>query len=204
VYEKYAAFTMISKPDYLLNLQLAETVERIDGAVVECGVWRGGMIAGIADVLGSSREYILCDSFEGLPKAQPIDGPAAHLWQSNTAGPTYHDNCAAAEAVARRAMALSAASRSQFVAGWFDKTLPHVRIEGGIALLRLDADWYESTMTCLEALYSRVVPGGLVIVDDYYTWDGCARAVHDFLSRQKIPARIRQWADAVCHIRVPE
>src|SRR5262245_6270798 len=56
--------------------------------------------------------------------------------------------------------------RTQSVAGWFDKTLPRIRIEGGIALLRLDADWYESTMTCLEALYSHVVPGGLVIVDN--------------------------------------
>ena len=67
VYEKYAAFTMIPQSDYLLNLQLAETVSEIEGAVVECGVWRGGMIAGIAEVLGGSREYILCDSFQGLP-----------------------------------------------------------------------------------------------------------------------------------------
>jgi O-methyltransferase len=204
VYEKYAAFTMISQSEYLLNLQLAETVAAIEGAVVECGVWRGGMIAGIAEVLGSSREYILCDSFQGLPQAQPIDGEAALVWQSDTAGPTYHENCTAAEEVARTAMALSPARRVQVVAGWFDKTLPHVRVAGGIALLRLDADWYESTMTCLEVLYGRVVPGGLVIIDDYYTWDGCARAVHDFLSQRKISARIRQRADAICYVRVPE
>ena len=83
VYEKYAAFTMIPQSEYLLNLQLAETAGGIEGAVVECGVWRGGMIAGIAEVLGSSRDYILCDSFQGLPKAQPIDGAAALTWQSD-------------------------------------------------------------------------------------------------------------------------
>jgi O-methyltransferase len=204
VYEKYAAFTMIAKSEYLLNLQLAETVGGIEGAVVECGVWRGGMIAGIAEVLGSSREYILCDSFQGLPNAQPVDGAAALMWQSDKAGPTYHENCTAAEEVARAAMALSPARRVQVVAGWFDKTLPQVCVDSGIALLRLDADWYDSTMACLEALYGRVVPGGLVIIDDYYTWDGCACAVHDFLSRRKISARIRQRADAVCYIQVPE
>jgi O-methyltransferase len=204
VYEKYAAFTMIPQSDFILNLQLAETVSSVDGAVVECGVWRGGMIAGIAEVLGSSREYVLCDSFQGLPEAQPIDGHAALVWQSNTRGPNYHDNCAAPEEVARAAMAFSPAQRIQVVAGWFEKTLPGVRIDNGIALLRLDADWYESTIACLENLYDQVVPGGIVIVDDYYTWDGCARAVHDFLARRKVTVRVRQWASAICYLRVPE
>ena len=90
------------------------------------------------------------------------------------------------------------------MAGWFEKTLPGVRIDNGIALLRLDADWYESTIACLENLYDQVVPGGIVIVDDYYTWDGCARAVHDFLAHRKVTARVRQWASAICYLRVPE
>ena len=204
VYDKYAAFTMIPRSDYLLNLQLAETVSAAEGAVVECGVWRGGMIAGIAEVLGGEREYVLCDSFQGLPKAQPVDGRAALIWQSDAHGPNYYDNCTAAEEVARATMALSPARRMQVVAGWFEQTLPAVRVEGGIALLRLDADWYESTLACLEALYDRVVPGGVIIVDDYYTWDGCARAVHDFLSRRGVAARIRQWGGTICYLRVPE
>ena len=101
-------------------------------------------------------------------------------------------------------MALSPARRMQVVAGWFEKTLPEVRIEGGIALFLLDADWYESTLACLEALYDRVVPGGVIIVDDYYTWDGCARAGHDFLSRRGVAARIRQWGGTICYLRVPD
>jgi O-methyltransferase len=202
VYEKYAGFTMISQPDYLCNLQLAETVSGVDGAVVECGVWRGGMIAGIAELLGPSREYVLCDSFQGLPQAKSIDGQAALVWQSNTDSPNYYDNCTAAEQEARAAMALSPARRVQVVAGWFERTLPGLRLDGGIALLRLDADWYESTMVCLDSLYDRVVPGGLIVIDDYYTWDGCARAVHDFLSRRSATTRIRQWGDTVCYLRV--
>jgi O-methyltransferase len=204
IYAKYSAFTMIPQPDYMLNLQLAETVKSIPGAVVECGVWRGGMIAGIAEILGDSRDYVLCDSFQGLPRAQPIDGAAALRWQSNTSDPSYHDNCTAPEEAARSAMALSPARRVQIVAGWFEATLPHIRLNGGIALLRLDADWYESTTTCLENLYHRLAPGGLVVIDDYYTWDGCARALHDFLARHELPARVRQWANTVCYIRVPD
>jgi O-methyltransferase len=195
---------MIPQPDYILNLQLAERVRAIPGAVVECGVWRGGMIAGIAEILGSSRDYILCDSFQGLPKARPIDGPEAFRWQRNINGPTYHNNCTASEDDARSAMALSPARRVQIASGWFEATLPHLRLDDGIALLRLDADWYESTTTCLENLYHRLAPGGLVVIDDYYTWDGCARALHDFLARHQLAVRVRQWANAICFILVPD
>ncbi|HUR81434.1 MAG TPA: TylF/MycF/NovP-related O-methyltransferase, partial [Thermoanaerobaculia bacterium] len=61
-----------------------------------------------------------------------------------------------------------------------------------IAILRIDGDWYESTLTALEALWKYLAPNGIVIVDDYYAWDGCSRAVHDFLSRHQSTARITQ------------
>lgn len=204
LYRKYASFTMIPEREYVLNLQLAEMARPIAGAVVECGVWRGGMIAGISELLGDSREYVLCDSFEGLPQAQAVDGPAALEWQSDTTAPTYYDNCTAQEGVARAAMALSPARRVRFVSGWFESTLPLVDVADGIALLRLDADWHASTTTCLEHLYHRVVPGGLIVVDDYYTWDGCARALHEFLARGGITTRIHQWKNVICYLRVPE
>ena len=40
-------------------------------------------------------------------------------------------------------------------------------------------------MICLAALLPRVMTGGVVIIDDYGTWDGCTRAVHDYLSAHK-------------------
>jgi O-methyltransferase len=65
----------------------------------------------------------------------------------------------------------------------------------------LDADWYDSTITCLEAFGKHVAPGGVILIDDYYTWDGCSKAVHDYLSRHTLPWRIRQ-ADDMCMINV--
>jgi hypothetical protein len=67
LHQKYKSYTMIPERLYAGNLHLAAGIAGIEGAVVECGTWRGGMIAGIADVLGSGRRYYLCDSFEGLP-----------------------------------------------------------------------------------------------------------------------------------------
>jgi hypothetical protein len=88
-------------------------------------------------------------------------------------------------------MIMSGVPSYYLVKGWFDQTLPKSTIYDPIAVLRLDGDWYDSTLTCLENLFSRVSTGGLVIIDDYYTWDGCARAVHDFLSRHSRPEKIR-------------
>jgi O-methyltransferase len=200
IYRRYAGFTMISLRDYMDNLRLAGSVRGVPGCVVECGVWRGGMSAGLAAILGPGRTYYLCDSFEGLPPAAEIDGLAARQWQNSPDGPNYHDNCRAALETAKEAMALTGAPSVRFIPGWFNATLPDLKLDAPIALLRLDGDWYESTMTCLENLYDQVAPGGLILIDDYYTWDGCSRAVHDFLSRRKAVERIEQ-AGAVCYLR---
>ena len=63
------------------------------------------------------------------------------------------------------------------VKGWFSDTVPaFATTQPQIAILRLDGDWYDSTMTALELLFPLVVDRGLVLVDDYGTWDGCTRA----------------------------
>jgi hypothetical protein len=186
VFRKYRTFTMIPESPYVANLHLALRVRDIPGSIVECGTWRGGMIAGIADVLGSRRRYYLFDSFQGLPPAKDIDGDAALAWQSDANGQSYHNNCTASEEEARAAMSMSRATDYQIVKGWFEDTLSTMDASEPIALLRMDADWYESTRCILDAFASRVAPGGVIIVDDYYTWEGCTQAVNEF-------AAVRKW-----------
>ncbi len=182
---------MIPRASYLTNLQLASSVINVPGCVVECGVWRGGMSAGLVSVLGKERDYFLFDSFEGLPPAKEIDGQTALEWQQDTASPSYHDNCAAPQEFAERAMRLSGAPKVHFHRGWFENTLPGFVPPCPIALLRLDGDWYDSTMTCLSALFDQVAPSGIIVIDDYFAWDGCSKAVHDFLSRRSALERLR-------------
>jgi O-methyltransferase len=71
---------------------------------------------------------------------------------------------------------------------------------GPIAILRLDADWYESTLQCLQALYPHVARGGLILVDDYYWWDGCALAVHEYFAQRDELERIRQSPAGVAYL----
>ena len=74
---------------------------------------------------------------------------------------------------------------------FFENTIPESVIKiGKISLLRLDGDWYDSTITCFENFYPMVEDDGLIIVDDYFAWDGCSRAVHDYLSKIKSNSRI--------------
>jgi O-methyltransferase len=192
LHRKYRAFTMAARKPFWRNMLIVDQTRHVQGCVIECGVWRGGMSAGMAEVLGPTREYFLFDSFEGLPPATLKDGEAARAWQQDTESPSYYDNCRASVADAEKAMALSGVPRYTIIKGWFDQTLPAFVPPSPIAILRVDGDWYDSTMIVLESLFRFVAKDGIVILDDYYAWDGCSLAVHDFLSKQQSTARIMQ------------
>ena len=191
---------MIPPGVYLANLELARSASEIRGAIVECGTWKGGMIAGIARLLGGDRDYYLFDSFEGLPPAEAIDGRAAKAWQTNTESPGYHDNCKASKEDAIAAMTIAKISKPNVVKGWFEDTLPAATFPDGISILRMDADWYSSTYQILDHLFPQVNTGGMILIDDYHTWDGCSKAIHDYLSKHKRPERISSFK-GVCFIR---
>ena len=198
--KKFRHWSMVEKATYINNLRLAARVKDVPGAIVECGTWRGGMIAGIADVLGSDRRYYLFDSYEGLPPAQKIDGDRAIAWQADKSAPGYYNNCAASEEEAREAMSKSSARDYRIIKGWFDATLSKMDPNEKIALLRLDADWYDSTKCILDHFGGRIAPGGIVIVDDYYTWEGCTTAVNEYAAVHRWRIQQSRYA-GVCFVK---
>lgn len=197
---------MIPRESFIDNLALiasaAANPRLYDGAFVECGTWRGGMSAAMIEVGGWERHYCFFDSFAGLPPAQEIDGDAARKWQSNPTGETYFDNCTARRADFESVLARAgAASNVRIFEGLFNETVETAHT-GPIALLRLDGDWYDSIAVCLNAFWEHVLPDGLIIIDDYGIWDGCTRAVHDFLSARAATEAIERYgATGVCYIR---
>lgn len=200
IYKKFSSYTMFNSHSYIQNLLLAEKV-KVDGCVIECGTWRGGMIAGFATVLGDDREYYLFDSFEGLPDVTEKDGDLALQYQIETKqNPDYGwDNCRAEIAFAQQAMKKSGVHKYELIKGWFEDSLPKFDKSKKIALLHLDGDWYESIYLCLEQLYDSVVPGGMIIIDDYTNWEGCTKAVHDFLSRRNLAEKIKQFNNSISY-----
>lgn len=197
-------YTMITEVSLRFNILsvLRAINEGHQGAVVECGTWKGG--SSLVMLLAQLKAYgkvikpvYLLDSFEGLPEAKAIDGTLARLWQSKKDVPEYFDNCSAAvEDVERMLKKFGFKKKRDYnlVKGWFDDTVPQLAEQlqtTGIALLRLDGDWYESTKVCLDNLVPIVSPKATIIMDDYYAWDGCAVAVHEYLGVHKLPYRIR-------------
>lgn len=194
IFGTYAAYTMSPHVIYNANLALADRVAEIPGAIVECGVWKGGMIAGIAQLLGDDREYWLFDSFEGLPPIEDIDGEIAHTWITAGVG-TDTENCATDQSYAQEAMKLSGVTNYHIIPGWFADTLTADHFPDGIAFLRLDADFYTPMTEALDALFGSVNAGGIISIDDYFNFDGCARAVHDYLSQHQRCERIESAVD---------
>jgi O-methyltransferase len=195
---------MIPEEIFIANLKLSNEFRNLPGCIVECGVWKGGMIASIAELLGRERNYYLFDSFEGLPEAKEIDGKAAIEWQSNTKSDWYFDNCSADKKFAITAMESALGKDTKkfnIYPGWFESTISDFKPSEPIALLRLDSDWYDSTLFCLNHLFPFVTNGGVIIIDDYYTWDGCSKAVHDYLSHNKCIERIREFDQKVAWIK---
>ena len=67
----------------------------------------------------------------------------------------------------------------ELLQGLFADTLV---LDEPVALAHLDGDWYESTMTCLERIAPLLVPGGRIVLDDYYAWSGCRTAVDEYFA----------------------
>lgn len=174
-------FTMVSLPRLRKLYELGETLAQgeIGGAVVECGVWNGGSSAMIAAGLHAHQEtrtFWLFDSFEGLPEPTEKDGKAVQTRY-------FPGWCTGAVTRVEEAHNLAGTPPTslQIVPGWFDETLSHqVEAIGPIALLHVDADWYDSVYTVFETMYSHVVTGGVIVIDDYGSWSGCRRALEDF------------------------
>ena len=57
-----------------------------------------------------------------------------------------------------------------------------IHLDDPVADADVDGDWDESTMTCLTRIAPLVVPGGGIVLDDYYHWSGCRRAVDEYFS----------------------
>lgn len=187
--------TMTSPERIAAVVQAVQYVDRfgIPGAIVECGVWRGGssMAAALSHNPGQ-REFWLYDTFEGMPP--PTSADVEHHGRSATAAlaaedPASSDVWAISDLEVVKANMLSTgypAELTHYVVGTVETTIPAV-VPKQIAVLRLDTDWYESTRHELEHLVPLVAKGGVLIIDDYGHWQGARKAVDEWLAKSDRP-----------------
>ncbi len=162
----------------------------VSGSIVECGVWRGGSLAAAAlrlvDLEATDRDLYGYDTFTGMTEASSLDidyrGKSWSDWQ-----PPGAPDPGAALVDVESLMRTTGypPERVHLVAGDVSETLT-AHAPDQVALLRLDTDWYESTLLELTHLYPRLEVGGVLIVDDYGHYRGARKAVDDYFETHRI------------------
>jgi O-methyltransferase len=193
-------YTMTSKVRVAALCQSVAYLEhrRIPGDFVECGVWRGGSMMAVAltllDLGAQTRRLHLFDTFEGMPAPSDADRDL----HGQPAEQYLDDDRARTELICpldqvRQTLAGTGYDPGlmSFVAGKVETTLPAAAPDQ-IALLRLDTDWYASTRHELRHLYPRLVPGGVLIIDDYGHWQGARQAVDEYFAEAGIAANLHE------------
>jgi predicted O-methyltransferase YrrM len=180
--------------------------QNIPGCFVECGVWKGGstmlMILAMMRFGAVNREIFMFDTFTGMsaPTEQDVDldgRTAASLMQGDHGATTAGlVQAAAPYAAVRKAIEITGIDMRlvRMVKGDVKNTLAQTQTMA-ISLLRLDTDFYDSTLAELEQLYPRVSQGGVLIIDDYGHWQGSQEAVETYFSKNKnFYSRPMLWA----------
>jgi glycosyltransferase involved in cell wall biosynthesis len=193
---------------YILN-------NNIEGACVECGVEKGDVEVMWINELqkyNQVRDIYLFDTFSGLTPPDERDYGLLNGWSAqdvkNCWSQNHIDNktngwcyCPLADVKSRLLNTNYPEDKLHFIVGDVEDTLEDVKnIPEKIAILRLDTDWYKSTKIELEKLYDNVVPGGLIIMDDYYYWAGQRKAVDEFFTNLGVKYEVIQCSDKTGYI----
>lgn len=180
-----------------VELSLCAVALNIDGDFVETGVYTGGTLVLMTNILqrfGSLQQRTwAADSFQGLPEPVEQDIQAVEKTEgkfrraSSYPGEKGRFSSKLTEVIKnlRKNKIKHSGKHLTILKGWFNDTLPKAPIEK-IAFLRLDGDMYVSTIQPLEALYDKVTVGGFIYVDDYGSFAGCKRAVDEFRAKRGI------------------
>ena len=160
------------------------------GDFVETGIWRGGSSIVAKYVIGNSKAFFLYDTFDGMTEPSEFD---------------YRISEGSAEKTKQKWNYLQTDSGNKWVAAslkevennfkrfnLLDSTVKLIKgdvrltLESSenlpkvISILRIDTDFYDSTLVSLRKLWPLLSSGGVLILDDYAHWDGARRAVDEF------------------------
>jgi len=168
---------------------------KIPGDIVECGVWRGGMTQLAALTMihfnDTSRKIYLYDTFEGMPKPEDEDLD----WNGNRALDTWRAITLKGErwgfggdinSVTKLMLSTKYPKEKIIITkGKVEDTIPNV-IPKEISLLRLDTDFYKSTLHELNHLFPILNSGGILVIDDYGYYLGSRKATDEYFKKNKV------------------
>ncbi len=203
IFSRCKEATMTSLPRmYALYCAVNYVIDRsVPGAIVECGVWKGGSSMLAAMTLArrghTSRDLYMYDTYAGMTSPSPLDHQLRDegLGSPKAVRDEWHRTqrlgvsawCFSPLDEVKENLRLTGYpySRMKFIEGPVEETIPATTPEA-ISILRLDTDWYESTLHELRHLYPRLSRHGVLILDDYGYWGGAKRAVDTYFDGQPV------------------
>jgi hypothetical protein len=161
----------------------------LQGLVAECGCFRGlssyllCRLLKLADAGFDGRGYRIFDSFQGLSVPQPEDtiadsDPEAERLQSDSQPGRFAASLETVKA------SLSGFPNVEFFPGWIPEAFPS-ESETRYRFVHVDVDVYQPTRDSISYFYPRLVPGGMIVCDDYI-WPGARKAIGDFCAHTGI------------------
>ena len=180
----------------LIDAVLYIAANKITGAMVECGVWKGGsamaMMLSLMKLGDESRYFYLYDTFTGMSTPSDDDvslqGDKAHdTFSKLKISEDVSGWCFSPLEEVKQNVFSTGYNKDKihFIKGKVEDTIPE-NIPQSIAILRLDTDWYESTKHELIHLFPLLQPNGVLIIDDYGHWEGARKAVDEYISENNI------------------
>lgn len=172
----------------LAHYELYKMISGLPGHVIELGVFKGASLIRFATyqlLLESpfSRKIIGFDMFGRFPvSGDETDQAFAYGWQADLGNGIGVDDLT-------RCFEYKGFKSYEFVEGDILKTLPeYIRNTPAlrVSMLHIDTDLYAPAKLGLDLLWDRIVPGGLLVLDDYGTEAGGTRAVDDFFIDKNI------------------
>lgn len=166
-------------------------VQKLEGAIAECGCWKGLSSYMLCHLLRRHRAgfrgagYQIFDSFEGL--SVPVDADMVMNPKLQSADATRPAGSYAAAYYEVRA-SLAEFPEIEYHKGWLPQSLEGLP-EQRYRFVHVDVDLYEPSKGCLEYFYPRLVPNGMIVSDDYGSlyWPGAKKAIDDFCAEHQVP-----------------
>ena len=206
LFAKYKDDTMVPPMDAYYSFLAANYIgnNNIKGCVVECGVYRGGLTMIMAETIEKysnnnlDRKYYLLDTFLGMPEPSKEDFKISLAINNSVQDVIQHTKnkyltslnnegksswCLGEIEEVKKTINKSEIDINKFflIEGMVEQTLQNNKIPD-IAILRLDTDFYSSTIIELKTLYPKLVKGGVLIIDDYGVWNGATKATQEYFN----------------------
>ena len=177
-------------------MEAAARTDDLNGCIIETGCALGGSGICIAQEKNQDKPLFIYDVFGMIPapgehdgedvkeryreikqgRSFGIGGDVYYGYQENLLEAVKNSFCTALGIKDPRE------SNITFIKGLFEDTLI---CKEPVALAHIDCDWYDSVLVCLERIVPLLVPGGILVIDDYDHWSGCRQAVDTYFQDKK-------------------